>query len=93
MVILKHNEVKISTCLSDIIQYRQTKLALLYLYHLFFYQVNSVFRDTLFGLLHLIDSIGADSPQRVLGLVAELLRQFRQILPVFSSHPESQIYV
>lgn len=63
-----------------------------HLYDLFFDQVNGIIRDALFGLLQLTDGVGPYSPQQVLGLVTELLRQFHQILPVFSRHPARQIY-
>ncbi len=67
-------------------------LVLPHLCHLFFYQVKGIFRDALFGLLHSCDSVGPYFPQRILGLVTELLGQFHQILPVFTRHPGSQIH-
>lgn len=56
--------------------------------HLLLHEADGVLRVSLLGPLGLRDGAGANLPQGVLGLVAELFGQLGQVLPVLPRHSE-----
>lgn len=56
--------------------------------HLFFYEPYGVLRVSFLRLLGLRYSVGADSPQRLFSLVAELFRQLHEVLSVLPCYPD-----